>query len=148
MTDAARQTAAIAAEARHGDAQRPDGPGRRPRVLVVDDHPQICHLVDAALRHAGFDVVPATAPGAALAVAAIASFDVVVSDVHMPGMSGPELYAALSALQPGLPVVFISAAASVADLPAGAPLIRKPFDFSELTAAVSRVLGASVPAPR
>ena len=86
-------------------------------------------------------------PARALAVAGAAEFDVVVSDVHMPGMSGPELYAALRALQPGLPVVFISAAASAADLPAGAPLIRKPFDFGELTAAVNRVLlGDSAPA--
>ena len=82
--------------------------------MLVDDHPQICQLVDAALRHAGFDVVAATARptsrSPAAAAAAAAEFDVLVSDVHMPGMSRPELYRALGRLQPQLPVVFISAA--------------------------------------
>ena len=115
MTDAAREAAAHErSEPGSDDEQRRDGDAtgetaqRRPRVLLVDDDAPICQLVDSALRDAGFDVVTATAPRAALAAAAAGDFDVVVSDVHMPGMSGPELYSALRQLQPWLPVVFIS----------------------------------------
>ncbi len=97
---AARQAAALAPTASGGKERN-------------GDYPQICQLVDAVLGSVGFDVVAASGQDAALAAAAASEFDVVVSDVHMPGMSGPELYATLLRLQPRLPVVFMSAGATL-----------------------------------
>ncbi len=88
---AARQAAALAPTASGGKERN-------------GDYPQICQLVDAVLGSVGFDVVAASGQDAALAAAAASEFDVVVSDVHMPGMSGPELYATLLRLQPRLPL--------------------------------------------
>jgi two-component system cell cycle sensor histidine kinase/response regulator CckA len=65
----------------------------------------------------------------------------VVSDVMLPGMSGPELVEQLMALHPGIKAVFISGYVDAPFVPPkGAPFLRKPFSPSDLVRAVYRAM--------
>ena len=83
--------------ARLGDAQEREA--AKPRALVVDDAPDVTEMLSFALRYAGYEVELAFSGAQALAAARSACFDVVVSDIGMPGMSGYELAASLRALE-------------------------------------------------
>lgn len=63
----------------------------RRRVLVVDDNPDITQMLAAVLRLSGYDVSTALSAPEALKAAHEQRFDVVVSDIGMPGMNGYEL---------------------------------------------------------
>lgn len=70
----------------------------RRHALVVDDNPDITDMLAAVLRHAGYDVSTAHSAQDALVAAVAKHFDVVVSDIGMPGMNGYELARALRAM--------------------------------------------------
>lgn len=63
----------------------------KPRALVVDDAPDVTEMIAMLLRYAGYDVVTTFSAPDALNAASEESFDVVVSDIGMPGMNGYEL---------------------------------------------------------
>lgn len=63
----------------------------RGHALVVDDNPDITEMLAAVLRHAGFVVSSAHSAPDAIEAALARHFDVVVSDIGMPGMTGHEL---------------------------------------------------------
>jgi CheY-like chemotaxis protein len=67
-------------------------------ALVVDDNPDITDMLAAVLRHAGYTVSSAYSAPDALTMAVARHFDVVVSDIGMPGMTGHELARALRAM--------------------------------------------------
>jgi CheY-like chemotaxis protein len=67
-------------------------------ALVVDDNPDITDLLAAVLRHAGYTVTSAHSAPGALTLALSRHFDVIVSDIGMPGMTGHELARALRAM--------------------------------------------------
>ena len=67
-------------------------------ALVVDDNPDITDLLAAVLRHAGYTVSSAHSAPDALALALARHFDVIVSDIGMPGMTGHELARVLRAM--------------------------------------------------
>jgi CheY-like chemotaxis protein len=64
-------------------------------ALVVDDNSDIAEMLAAVLRHAGYTVSTADSGTGALSAALSKQFDVVVSDISMPGMNGYELAEAL-----------------------------------------------------
>jgi CheY-like chemotaxis protein len=70
----------------------------RPRALVVDDAPDVTEMIAMFLQHAGFDPVMAFSAGEALAAAKSEQFEVIVSDIGMPGMNGYDLAVALRSL--------------------------------------------------
>jgi PAS domain S-box-containing protein len=80
------------------------------RVLFVDDEAAVCRLAERVLRPLGYRVTALTSPLQALAAfrADPAAFDVVVSDMTMPGLTGDLLAQQLRALRPDLPVVLCS----------------------------------------
>jgi CheY-like chemotaxis protein len=83
-----------------------EGPRRRLRVLLVDDQVLVLRATAGMLREV--DVMTASSGAEALARLAEGShFDVVVSDVAMPGINGPELYARVRALYPQLAERFL-----------------------------------------
>ena len=67
-------------------------------ALVVDDNPDITDMLAAVLRHAGYTVSSAHSAPDALTLAVERHFDVIVSDIGMPGMTGHELARALRAM--------------------------------------------------
>jgi two-component system response regulator PilR (NtrC family) len=85
--------------------QKLSAPGR---ILLVDDQPELRRLFRRNLSKLGHEVVEACNGSAAIALATQRTFDVVISDVRMPDMSGIELLKALYQHDPDLPVVLVS----------------------------------------
>jgi DNA-binding NtrC family response regulator len=119
---------------------------RDARVLVLDDEPEVCTILDAILRGAGFAVETVTAPERALSCLERFEPDVFLTDVHLGSSNGYAMMERARALHPALPVVFVTGQASVHDavraLRAGADhYLVKPFDGAELVDVVDRSLG-------
>jgi CheY-like chemotaxis protein len=90
----------------------------KPRALIVDDAPDIVEMLGLLMRRAGYTVVTASSAPDALKVAQEdVLFDVVVSDIGMPGMTGYELAEALRALPDyvSVPMVALTGFAMYAD---------------------------------
>jgi CheY-like chemotaxis protein len=65
--------------------------GRKPRALIVDDATDVTEMIAIFLKHAGYDAVMAFSAPAALDAIKGNRFDIIVSDIGMPGMNGYEL---------------------------------------------------------
>jgi two-component system, cell cycle sensor histidine kinase and response regulator CckA len=114
-------------------------------ILVVDDEPEVRAVVIAMLRDSGYRVLDAADAGSALDLITNSDIavDLVVSDVVMPGIGGPELAEQIHARAPGMPVVFVSGYADIAPTAPGlrgATLLRKPLDRNELVAEIEVAL--------
>ena len=120
-------------------------------VLVVDDDPHVREFARRSLETAGFTVLPAAEAGEAIAMAErlASQIDVLLTDVAMPSISGPELAALIRAQWPDVGVVFMSGAGEDA-IRGGGELARtwdflpKPFSGETLIGAVGRAYDASV----
>ena len=77
---------------------------RKARALVVDDAPDVTEMLSVLLEHAGYDVVMKFNAFTALEAVQSERFDVIVSDIGMPGMNGYQLAKAVRAL-PGYDAV-------------------------------------------
>jgi len=113
------------------------------RVLVVEDEPQVRAIAARALTSAGFEVQQAAngALGLSLLQSQCAPFDVIVTDVVMPELSGPDLARAALKLDATLGIVFMSGfPEAMQDAHAtdfgGAAFLAKPFAPSALVGAV------------
>jgi two-component system cell cycle sensor histidine kinase/response regulator CckA len=122
-------------------------------VLLVEDEAGVRDLARRMLKHAGYRVLDAASGPDAEAVFARhrGSIDLLITDVIMPGMSGPDLFRRLTVDQPGLKVVFISGYATEAmtrqlKVNRGQPHVQKPFTADQLVSSVRSVLD-SRPAP-
>jgi CheY-like chemotaxis protein len=108
------------------------------RVLVVDDEPTVRDLIQDLLTADGHDVETLDDGRQVLARVAATSFDVIVTDMRMPAMSGRALHQALAATHPELArrIVFISGdplAASTDEVAAeGVHTLAKPFTWEAL----------------
>jgi putative two-component system response regulator len=115
------------------------------RILVIDDEDVIRMLVVEILESAGYDVTSAESAEVALALLEDADFDLVVSDVIMPGLSGLELLESVRARRASLPVVLVTGAGTYDTLSqaltrGAAGLVTKPFAHSDLQTAVADAL--------
>jgi hypothetical protein len=100
-------------------------------------------FVERVLQENGYRVLAFADPGVALNTAMHdpGAFDALVTDVVMPGMSGPALAERIATVRPGLPVLFMSGYESGA-LPAGAPPpLAKPFSARDLADSVGVLFG-------
>ncbi len=93
---------------RSPEAFSDEAAGTAGRVLLVDDQPELRRLFRRSLNRAGYVVVEAWNGRVAVQLAQQLLFDVVISDVRMPDMSGIELLQALHEQDPDLPVVLTS----------------------------------------
>ena len=104
------------------------------RILLVDDEESLRVTLAANLELEGYEVVEAASGEEALELAANQAFDIVLSDIRMPGMNGVDLFRSLKAKWPTVPCVLMSAF-SLEDLVASAlsegvfTLLPKPFDI-------------------
>jgi len=116
-------------------------------ILVVEDDPDIRHLVSYKLTKGGFDVVEAPDGAAALRAARESPPDLVLLDVRMPRMSGIEVCRELraGALDPRVPIIMLTARARPQDLEQGyaagaTEYIVKPFSPRDLQDRVEAAL--------
>ncbi|MCI0587268.1 MAG: sigma-54 dependent transcriptional regulator [Planctomycetes bacterium] len=118
------------------------------RILVVDDEKMIRWSLRTRLEQAGYSVEEAETGEAALAAAGRETPDLVLLDIRLPDVSGEEVLKSLRAAAPDVPVVMMTAHASVegavAAIKQGAyDYLVKPFEVSDLLLTVGRALDAS-----
>jgi two-component system, cell cycle sensor histidine kinase and response regulator CckA len=118
------------------------------RLLVCEDEPVIRSLVARMLGERGYRVIEAAGPADAIRIirSGGAGFDLLITDVVMPGMSGPALAREVRSLQPEMRVMFMSGYSDSRhaldlELPAGSVFLQKPFTAEELGRKVREALG-------
>ncbi|MCC6244642.1 MAG: response regulator transcription factor [Gemmatimonadaceae bacterium] len=109
------------------------------RILLAEDDTHLLASITRGLREASYDVVQATTGTSALEAARGGSYDVVVLDVLLPGMTGLAVCEAIRSHGDRVPILMLTALDAVehriAGLDAGADdYLTKPFDFGELLA--------------
>jgi PAS domain S-box-containing protein len=116
-------------------------------ILVVEDDPAVLKLTVRMLEELGYTVVAAQSPGEAIRLTGGCTADIriLVTDVIMPGMNGPDLAAALLALSPQLKCLYVSGyTADVIThrgvLEEGVHFLQKPFAIGELAAKIREML--------
>jgi DNA-binding NtrC family response regulator len=119
--------------------------GPTPRILVVDDDKAVRAALGVNLRKAGYEVTLCRSAHEALAALEERAFDLMLTDVAMPGMSGLELLAKLRAKWPKVRIVVMTGYGSVPDavatMKAGADdYIIKPISREELLVIVERAV--------
>ena len=116
------------------------------RVLVADDSRAVSRALERVLGRAGCDVLTVASGEAACTLLAAAEVDVVLLDLHMPGMSGEAAYHSIVSRWPYLAdrVAIMSGDTVTEDSVAwiravGAPVLSKPFETKELVATITRL---------
>jgi two-component system, NtrC family, response regulator HydG len=115
------------------------------RILIVDDQDMMRDSLAQILVRDGHEVVAATDGAAAVARLGAARFDLLITDLRMPKMTGLELLAEAKRLRPDIPVVLMTAFATVANAVEAMKLgaydyIQKPFNGDEIKLLVDRTL--------
>ena len=119
-------------------------PNEPPIIVVVEDDASMCQALERILRAGGFTAVSFASGEAALAADAAA--DCLVLDIHLPGMSGFELYRRLALAGKELPAIFITARDEPAvrdeaeGLGGAGSYLPKPFSGHDLLGAVTQAL--------
>ena len=119
-------------------------------ILLVDDEPHVRALVRDVLEMSDYRVIEAGSAAEAEVVEASWSedIDLLLTDVKMPGLTGPELAAKLKPRRPDMKVIYMSAftAADMVsqgiDIALGMAVITKPFTVAALTATVDGAMAA------
>lgn len=117
-------------------------------ILLAEDDESLRKFLASALVRAGHSVADFGDGGEAYARIQEAPFDLLLTDIVMPGMDGIELAKRAAALNQALKIMFITGFAAVALHPAsGAPkqakVLSKPFHLREIVAEVDRMLAAA-----
>jgi len=115
------------------------------RILVVDDERSMQEFLEIFFRREGFEVVTAGSVDSALLAIESDDYDVIISDVQMPGVSGLDLLRAVKDLAPETVVIMITAFATaetaIEALKQGAyDYVTKPFKVDELRLVVENSL--------
>ena len=123
---------------------RPEASAGPPRILVVDDEPQIVRALKVVLREAGFEAVPAETAAEALDLAAVRPPEAAIIDLVLPDVDGIEVTRRLREWSE-MPILVLSAVGEedqkVNALAAGADdYITKPFGARELVARLQAAL--------
>ena len=128
----------------HPAAQRQEAEVTVPgaRILLVEDDPRVRTATVGALEDLGYDPVSCSGGAEAMRLFAGEDFDLVISDVVMPEMTGPELIRELRARRSDIAVLFVTGFVGDGenDELVGSELLRKPFTVAALASAVARAL--------
>lgn len=119
-----------------------------PKILIVDDEARILLLLQSLLKANGYETVTAKDGSSALDAIKTEDFDLVISDLRMAPMDGLTLFKEIKTLQPALPVILLTAYASVETaieaLKNGAfDYLSKPFKVDEMLDTVKRAIESS-----
>ena len=122
-------------------------------ILAVDDDPDVLRLVEAILRRFGFRVLTAASAEEALNIfrGLEQPPDLLLTDVVMPGVSGPVLADKMLSQEPKMRVLFMSGydnrqIVQHYVVKPGFPLLPKPFTYENLAAKVQEILSQPQPA--
>jgi len=133
-----------------GRSPLPSGTGR---ILVVDDEPEMARMVEQMLVRLGYDVLSRTSSMDALDAFAAQpdSFDLVVTDMTMPAMTGVDLSKKLMAIRPEVPIIICTGFSELIDEHKAQALgiralLMKPVNHRVLAEAVRRSLDSDHPA--
>ena len=115
----------------------------RGRILVIEDDPDAAlFAVYVLAKRARFEVTHTADPALALELAAAQPWDLVLTDVEMPGMTGLELLDALRQVAPALPVALVSAHVCPPALLAQAEVfLSKPLRIDQLISTATTLIG-------
>lgn len=122
-----------------------DKKGRKPSILLVDDEVSVLYTLEAVLKPEGYQVLRASSAEEAYVLFQAESFDLVITDLTMPGDSGMTLLEKLLVMRPEILVIMITAygseAVAVEAMKRGAyDYMPKPFSNDELRLTVRRAL--------
>jgi two-component system cell cycle sensor histidine kinase/response regulator CckA len=120
-------------------------PDSKHRVLLVEDEVGVRDIVTQMLGAIGYDTLVAENAAHALALLEEQDVDLLISDVVMPDMRGPEIYRHALKLRPGLSALFVSGYSEevISEVPTGdnrVGYLSKPFTLRELRTAVDGLI--------
>ena len=119
----------------------------RHRILVVDDEDNLRDVLVEVLKRDGHDVDSAVDGAEGLRLAEEQRYDLVVTDLRMPNLEGPDMYRAVRGRYPDNPprFIFMSANTGIEEYAAflsvtGEPALEKPFNLADMRQVVLQVL--------
>lgn len=117
-----------------------------PRILLAEDDESLRGFLARALERAGYEVV-SCADGDEAVAALDQAFDLLLTDIVMPGLDGIEVARIAAQRQPSVRIMFITGFAAVAlstpgRAPPGAKVLSKPVHLREIVAEVERMIAA------
>jgi DNA-binding NtrC family response regulator len=126
---------------------------KQPRILVVDDDPEMRALLLDVLSNEGYEVVEAKDGTEAVLALRARKFDVILMDKNMPGPSGLDLLPGFRRVCPWSPIIMMTA---FGDVPSYMEAVEKgaveylfkPFRMEELKAAIAKALGRDAESQR
>jgi two-component system NtrC family sensor kinase len=114
------------------------------QILIVDDEPEVAELIDDMLQYAGHRTMLAASGNEALTLLQQHGFDIILSDLQMPDLNGPALYARLQQQYPQMTgrIAFITGDALGARAgqflqDSGCLYLEKPFTPAELATLIA-----------
>lgn len=110
-------------------------------ILVVDDDPELLEIYSAALAQHRHFVLTAKDGYEAIRVLVERNIDLLIADIVMPGLTGPQLAAQAKLMRPGIHVMYVTGVGAAPDRTDVSPLgriLRKPVRVAELVAAVQQ----------
>lgn len=115
------------------------------KILVIDDDPSIRNMLEIVLKKSGYDVTCTDSGKSALEKLKKETFDLIISDIKMPDITGIDLLKKIKAINPEIPVILITAFASANDAVEAMKLgaedyVTKPFNLDELRIIIHRAL--------
>ena len=122
-------------------------PSQDPRILLVDDNAVVRDMLVDLVGSLGYSADAAGGGAEALALFDQGQYDVVLTDLQMPGMSGWEVLAALRQREPWIPVIIITGTPVIGDARAeqpGVAVLRKPVDVMALATMIKGMLALRV----
>ncbi|MGN6154510.1 MAG: ATP-binding protein [Sphingomicrobium sp.] len=117
--------------------------GRRAKILVVDDDDDVRAVTSDTIKELGYEVHAMPGGEKALSRLRDEQFDLLITDVAMPGMNGVELAREARSIDPDLPILFSSGYADVqafGDELSDETVLRKPFRIADVASRIARVL--------
>jgi DNA-binding NtrC family response regulator len=125
-------------------------PVKTPSILLVDDDSDLLQFVTTMLARYGYNVLPADNPESALNIhnQRKGEIGLLLTDVIMPGMNGPDLAQAVLRRDPDIKILFMSGykvdrLARFGDILSGYEVLGKPFTPAELLQAVNSMVGGN-----
>jgi len=115
------------------------------QILLVDDQVSFCHHIKAILEQEGYEVVIANNADQALQKLSLQTFDILLTDMKMPGPSGLELFKIARKIDPNISGIIMTAYGSIASAVASikqgiTDYLQKPFEPEALLIAVEKTL--------